>query len=81
MEGYGATETAPIMGVNSPMYFKRGSVGRLLPGIEYQLESIPGVEDGGKLLVKGTFVTFWVTFVTPKKKLLNKRKILLNSIL
>ncbi len=53
MEGYGATETAPVMAVNTPMYFKRGSVGRLLPGIEYQLEPIPGVENGGKLLVKG----------------------------
>ncbi|MBQ2593523.1 MAG: AMP-binding protein, partial [Candidatus Riflebacteria bacterium] len=45
--------TAPIMAVNTPMYFKRGSVGRLLPGIEYKLEKIPGVEEGGKLLVKG----------------------------
>ena len=53
MEGYGATETAPVMAVNTPMYFKRGSVGRLLPGIEYKLEQIPGVEEGGKLLVKG----------------------------
>ena len=53
MEGYGATETAPVMAVNTPMYFKRGSVGRLLPGIEYKLEQTPGVEDGGKLLVKG----------------------------
>ncbi len=53
MEGYGATETSPVMAVNTPMYFKRGSVGRFLPGIEYQLEPIPGVEEGGKLIVKG----------------------------
>ena len=53
MEGYGATETAPVLAVNTSMFFKRGSVGRLLPGIEYKLEKIPGVEDGGKLLVKG----------------------------
>lgn len=53
MEGYGATETSPVMAVNTPMYFKRGSVGRLLPGMEYKLEQIPGVEDGGKLWVKG----------------------------
>lgn len=53
MEGYGATETSPVMAVNTPMYFKRGSVGRLLPGIEYRLEQIPGVEEGGRLFVKG----------------------------
>ncbi len=53
MEGYGATETSPVLAVNTPMYFKRGTVGRLLPGIEHRLETIPGVENGGKLLVKG----------------------------
>ncbi len=54
MEGYGATETSPVLAVNTSMFFKRGSVGRLLPGIEYKLEKMPGVEDGGKLIVKGS---------------------------
>ena len=53
MEGYGATETSPVLAVNTSMFFKRGSVGRLLPGIEYKLEKISGVEEGGKLHVKG----------------------------
>lgn len=53
MEGYGATETSPVLAVNTSMFFKRGSVGRLLPGIEYKLEKMPGVDEGGKLLVKG----------------------------
>lgn len=52
-EGYGATETAPILAMNSPMQNRTGSVGRLAPGIEYRLESVPGIDEGGRLWVKG----------------------------
>ena len=52
-EGYGATETAPALSTNTPMHNKPGTVGRLLPGISYKLESIPGIDDGGKLIVAG----------------------------
>ncbi len=52
-EGYGATETSPVLCVNTPMYSKNGSVGRFLPGIKYKLESVPGVEKGGQLHVSG----------------------------
>lgn len=52
-EGYGATETAPVLAMNSPMHNQRGSVGQLSPGIDYRLEPMPGIEDGGKLVVSG----------------------------
>lgn len=52
-EGYGTTETAPVLSMNSPMYNRRGSVGRLAPGIEHRLEPVPGIDGGGRLWVRG----------------------------
>ncbi|MDR1888543.1 MAG: bifunctional acyl-ACP--phospholipid O-acyltransferase/long-chain-fatty-acid--ACP ligase [Zoogloeaceae bacterium] len=56
LEGYGATETAPVMAVNTPMAFRSGTVGQLMPGLEYRLVSIPGIERGGILHVRGPSV-------------------------
>lgn len=53
LEGYGATETAPVIAANTPMHFKAGSVGRIMPGITHELEPVPGIDKGGKLIVTG----------------------------
>jgi len=53
LEGYGATETAPVIAVNTPMAFRRGTVGQLLPSIQGRLVPVPGIERGGMLHVSG----------------------------
>ncbi len=57
MEGYGATEASPVIAVNTPMHFRAGSVGRLLPAIEARIDPVPGIdpESGrvGRLSVRG----------------------------
>ena len=52
-EGYGTTETAPVLAVNTFRHFRPGTVGRLLPGIEHRLEPVQGLEEGGRLIVCG----------------------------
>jgi acyl-[acyl-carrier-protein]-phospholipid O-acyltransferase/long-chain-fatty-acid--[acyl-carrier-protein] ligase len=52
-EGYGATETAPVLAVNTPMAYRTGTVGNLLPGIEHRLLPVPGIANGGILHVRG----------------------------
>ena len=53
LEGYGATETAPVAAVNTPMDYKAGTVGRLMPAMNYHIEPIEGIDEGGKLHLHG----------------------------
>lgn len=52
-EGYGVTETSPVLAVNTPMSSKPGTVGRAMPDTEIRVEPVEGVEEGGRLFVKG----------------------------
>jgi acyl-[acyl-carrier-protein]-phospholipid O-acyltransferase / long-chain-fatty-acid--[acyl-carrier-protein] ligase len=53
LEGYGATECAPCVSLNTPLEPRYGSVGRLMPGMECKLEPVDGVAEGGRLFVRG----------------------------
>jgi acyl-[acyl-carrier-protein]-phospholipid O-acyltransferase / long-chain-fatty-acid--[acyl-carrier-protein] ligase len=53
LEGYGATEAAPVISLNQPGHNRPGTVGRPLPGIELKLEPQEGIPEGGRLLVRG----------------------------
>ncbi|MBX3663142.1 MAG: AMP-binding protein [Burkholderiales bacterium] len=52
-EGYGATECGPAMAFNAPLGYRAGTVGRFLPGIEYRVVPVPGIEQGGVVHVRG----------------------------
>jgi acyl-[acyl-carrier-protein]-phospholipid O-acyltransferase/long-chain-fatty-acid--[acyl-carrier-protein] ligase len=53
VEGYGMTETSPVVAVNSHTHGRHGTVGRLMPGMGLQIETVEGIADGGKLWVAG----------------------------
>jgi acyl-[acyl-carrier-protein]-phospholipid O-acyltransferase/long-chain-fatty-acid--[acyl-carrier-protein] ligase len=53
LEGYGVTEFSPVVAVNTPYFNRAGTVGKMVPGIEYRLEPIPGIDSGGKLHIRG----------------------------
>ena len=52
-EGYGASECSPVVSLNTPMFHKDNTVGRLLPGIDARLSEIEGIEHGALLAVHG----------------------------
>jgi len=60
-EGYGATETSPVISTNTPEHNKPGSVGKVLPDVMVRIENYEtgkecGIEEVGRILVKGDLV-------------------------
>jgi acyl-[acyl-carrier-protein]-phospholipid O-acyltransferase / long-chain-fatty-acid--[acyl-carrier-protein] ligase len=61
LEGYGTTETSPVISVNAPDRNRPGSVGRVLPNLQVRMEHYETgetckVNEIGKILVKGASV-------------------------
>jgi acyl-[acyl-carrier-protein]-phospholipid O-acyltransferase/long-chain-fatty-acid--[acyl-carrier-protein] ligase len=53
LEGYGATECSPVIALNTPLANRPGTVGEIVPGLEYRLAPVEGIDAGGLLHVRG----------------------------
>jgi acyl-[acyl-carrier-protein]-phospholipid O-acyltransferase/long-chain-fatty-acid--[acyl-carrier-protein] ligase len=61
MEGYGATETSPVVSANSLEFNRPGSIGKVIPNVQVKIEHLDTGEECktgeiGKILVKGDLI-------------------------
>jgi acyl-[acyl-carrier-protein]-phospholipid O-acyltransferase/long-chain-fatty-acid--[acyl-carrier-protein] ligase len=61
LEGYGATETSPVISVNSQEFNRPGSTGKVIPNVQVRIENFETgqectTKEVGKILVKGDSV-------------------------
>ena len=59
IQGYGLTETAPIVTLNHPFHTRKGSVGKPIAGVEVK------ISEDGEILVRGENVTSGYLILTP----------------
>ena len=52
-EGYGATEAAPVITLATSEHYRLGSAGRFLPGVDYRIQPVEGIDRGGVLHIRG----------------------------
>jgi len=53
LQGYGVTETSPVISVNNLNKNKEGTVGCIMDGMNYYIKIVEGIKKGGHLVVNG----------------------------
>ena len=53
LQGYGVTETSPVISVNNLNKNKEGTVGSIMDGMNHYIKVVEGIKKGGHLVVKG----------------------------
>ncbi len=63
LEGYGATEAAPVLAVNQPTLNRSGTVGRPLPGVKLHFKEVEGIAGAGRMIASGPNIMKGYMFV------------------